>query len=66
MVFDAENCLLGMWSQLTRKRDPLANSGTVIQLVDIVQKTACLQMMYDGKLQLHQESLMMMPIDPRG
>lgn len=49
-------------NQLER-RDPLAISGTAIQLVEIVQKIDCLQMMYDGKL--HQESPMMMPVDPK-
>ncbi|XP_015735124.2 LOW QUALITY PROTEIN: uncharacterized protein LOC107322042 [Coturnix japonica] len=44
--------------------DPLAINGTVDQLVESVQKAACLQMMYDRKLQPHHESPMMMPVDP--
>ncbi|XP_065592066.1 uncharacterized protein LOC136048350 [Cyrtonyx montezumae] len=44
--------------------DPLAITGTVDQLVENVQKAACLQMMYDRKLQLHHESPMMLPVDP--
>ena len=43
---------------------PLAITGTVDQLVESVQKAACLQMMYDRKLQPHHESPMMMPVDP--
>ncbi|XP_075595306.1 LOW QUALITY PROTEIN: uncharacterized protein LOC142599320 [Balearica regulorum gibbericeps] len=44
--------------------DPLAIMGTVDQLVESVQKAACLQMMYDRKLEPRQESPMMMPVDP--
>ncbi|XP_052546075.1 uncharacterized protein LOC128084228 [Tympanuchus pallidicinctus] len=44
--------------------DPLAITGTVDQLVESVRKAACLQMMYDRKLQPHHESPMMMPVDP--
>ncbi|XP_075597417.1 uncharacterized protein LOC142599608 [Balearica regulorum gibbericeps] len=44
--------------------DPLAITGTVDQLVENVQKAACLQMMYDRKLEPRQESPMMMPVDP--
>ncbi|XP_072184206.1 uncharacterized protein [Excalfactoria chinensis] len=44
--------------------DPLAITGTADQLVESVQKAACLQMMYDRKLQPHHESPMMMPVDP--
>ncbi|XP_075000612.1 uncharacterized protein LOC142079764 [Calonectris borealis] len=44
--------------------DPLAITGTVDQLVESVHKAACLQMMYDRKLEPRQESLMMMPVDP--
>ncbi|XP_072216512.1 uncharacterized protein [Excalfactoria chinensis] len=44
--------------------DPLAITGTANQLVESVQKAACLQMMYDRKLQPHHESPMMMPVDP--
>ncbi|XP_072216209.1 uncharacterized protein [Excalfactoria chinensis] len=44
--------------------DPLAINGTVDQLVESVQKAACLQMMYDRKLQPRHESPMMMPVDP--
>ena len=44
--------------------DPLAITGTVDQLVENVQKAACLQMMYDKKLQPHHESPMMMTVDP--
>ncbi|XP_052529540.1 uncharacterized protein LOC128076184 [Tympanuchus pallidicinctus] len=44
--------------------DPLAITGTTDQLVESVQKAACLQLMYDRKLQPHHESPMMMPVDP--
>ncbi|XP_029876242.1 uncharacterized protein LOC115343847 [Aquila chrysaetos chrysaetos] len=44
--------------------DPLAITGTVDQLVESVQKAACLQMMYDRKLEPRQESPMMMLVDP--
>ncbi|XP_072216495.1 uncharacterized protein [Excalfactoria chinensis] len=44
--------------------DPLAITGTADQLVESVQKAACLQMMYDRRLQPHHESPMMMPVDP--
>ncbi|XP_074880385.1 uncharacterized protein LOC142029430 [Buteo buteo] len=44
--------------------DPLMITGTVAQLVESVQKAACLQMMYDRKLDPGQESLMMMLVDP--
>ncbi|KFP93488.1 hypothetical protein N329_12445, partial [Haliaeetus albicilla] len=44
--------------------DPLTITGTVDQLVESVQKAACLQMMYDRELKPHQCSLMMMPVDP--
>ncbi|XP_031464638.1 uncharacterized protein LOC116238867 [Phasianus colchicus] len=50
---------------VTHKRgDPLAIIGTVDQLEESVQKAACLQMMYDRKLQPNHESPMMMPVDP--
>ncbi|XP_074996699.1 LOW QUALITY PROTEIN: uncharacterized protein LOC142078063 [Calonectris borealis] len=44
--------------------DPLAITGTVDQLVESVHKAACLQMMYDRKLEPRQESPVMMPVDP--
>ncbi|XP_040977259.1 uncharacterized protein LOC121232857 [Aquila chrysaetos chrysaetos] len=44
--------------------DPLAITGTVDQLVESVQKAACLQMMCDRKLEPRQESPMMMLVDP--
>ncbi|XP_042644246.1 uncharacterized protein LOC122152922 [Tyto alba] len=44
--------------------DPLAIRGTVDQLVESVQKAACLQMMYDRELKPSQGSPMMMPVDP--
>uniref|UniRef100_A0A663EGK8 Uncharacterized protein n=1 Tax=Aquila chrysaetos chrysaetos TaxID=223781 RepID=A0A663EGK8_AQUCH len=44
--------------------DPLAITGTVDQLVESVQKAACLQMMYNRELKPHQGSPMMMPVDP--
>uniref|UniRef100_A0A8B9M0A1 Uncharacterized protein n=1 Tax=Accipiter nisus TaxID=211598 RepID=A0A8B9M0A1_9AVES len=44
--------------------DPLAITGTVDQLVESVQKAACLQMMYDWELKPHQGFPMMMPVDP--
>ncbi|XP_069631326.1 LOW QUALITY PROTEIN: uncharacterized protein [Haliaeetus albicilla] len=45
--------------------DPLAITGTVDQLVESVQKAACLQMMYDRELKPHQGSPMMMPVNPK-
>uniref|UniRef100_A0A8C0IHA1 Uncharacterized protein n=1 Tax=Bubo bubo TaxID=30461 RepID=A0A8C0IHA1_BUBBB len=45
--------------------DPLATTGTVDQLVESVQKAACLQMMYDRELKHNQGSPMMMPVDPK-
>ncbi|KFV50644.1 hypothetical protein N341_10104, partial [Tyto alba] len=47
-----------------KRGDPLAITGTVDQLVESVQKAACLQMMYDRELKPNQGSLMMMPVDP--
>uniref|UniRef100_A0A8D0FNC9 Uncharacterized protein n=1 Tax=Strix occidentalis caurina TaxID=311401 RepID=A0A8D0FNC9_STROC len=44
--------------------DPLAITGMVDQLVESVQKAACLQMMYDRELKPNQGSPMMMPVDP--
>ncbi|XP_068271174.1 uncharacterized protein [Nyctibius grandis] len=44
--------------------DPLALTGSVDQLVENVQKAACLQMMYDQELKFRQESPMMIPVDP--
>ncbi|XP_074788809.1 uncharacterized protein LOC141973790 [Athene noctua] len=44
--------------------DPLAITGTVDQLLESVQKAACLQMMYDWELMPNQGSPMMMPVDP--
>ncbi|GAB0189146.1 hypothetical protein GRJ2_001379900 [Grus japonensis] len=40
--------------------DPLAIAGSVDQLVESVQKAACLQMMYDREL----SSPMLLPVDP--
>ena len=42
---------------------PLAVTGTVDQFVESFQKAACLQMMYDRKLQPHHESPMMIPVE---
>ncbi|XP_069646816.1 uncharacterized protein [Haliaeetus albicilla] len=44
--------------------DPLAITSTVDQLVESVQKAACIQMMYDRELKPHQGSPMMLPVDP--
>ncbi|XP_068265467.1 uncharacterized protein [Nyctibius grandis] len=44
--------------------DPLALTGSVDQLVENVQKAACLQMMHDGELKFRQESPVMVPVDP--
>ncbi|XP_071657677.1 uncharacterized protein [Patagioenas fasciata] len=44
--------------------DPLSFVGTVDQLVENVQKAACLQMMYDWELKFKQESSMMIPVNP--
>lgn len=46
------------------KGDPIAITGTVDQLVESVQKAACLQMMYDRGLKPNQGSQMMIPVDP--
>ena len=47
---------MGKWS--------LAITETADHLVENVQKAACLQMIYDRKLQPHDESPVMMPVDP--
>ncbi|XP_027528790.1 uncharacterized protein LOC113962193, partial [Neopelma chrysocephalum] len=44
--------------------DPLAIVGNVNQIVESVQKAACLQMMYDRELTPRRESPMMLPVDP--
>ncbi|XP_074667535.1 LOW QUALITY PROTEIN: uncharacterized protein LOC141917848 [Strix aluco] len=44
--------------------DPLAITGAVDQLEESVQKTACLQMMYDQELKPNQGSPMMTLVDP--
>ncbi|XP_074719620.1 uncharacterized protein LOC141941203 [Strix uralensis] len=44
--------------------DPLAITGTVDQLVESVQKAACLQMMCDRELKPNQGSPVMLPVDP--
>ncbi|XP_049671620.1 uncharacterized protein LOC126045078 [Accipiter gentilis] len=44
--------------------DPLAITGTVDQLVESVQKAACIQMMYDRELKPHQGSPMTLPVVP--
>ncbi|KFW78775.1 hypothetical protein N305_04934, partial [Manacus vitellinus] len=44
--------------------DPLATVGNVNQIVESVQKAACLQMMYDRELTPRRESPMMLPVDP--
>ncbi|XP_074935141.1 uncharacterized protein LOC142050403 [Phalacrocorax aristotelis] len=44
--------------------EPLVITGTVDQLVENVQKAACLQMMYDRELKPNQSSPMMTPVDP--
>ncbi|PKU31316.1 hypothetical protein llap_18381 [Limosa lapponica baueri] len=44
--------------------DPLAITVLVHQLVENVQKVACLQMMYICDLRSRQESPLMMPVDP--
>ncbi|XP_069630645.1 LOW QUALITY PROTEIN: uncharacterized protein [Haliaeetus albicilla] len=44
--------------------DLLAITGTVDQLVESVQKAACIQMMYDQELKPHEGSPMMLPVDP--
>ncbi|XP_069626013.1 uncharacterized protein [Haliaeetus albicilla] len=44
--------------------DPLAITSTVDQLVESVQKAACIQTMYDRELKPHQGSPMLLPVDP--
>ncbi|XP_071585765.1 LOW QUALITY PROTEIN: uncharacterized protein [Heliangelus exortis] len=44
--------------------DPLAIKGGVDQLVESVQKAACLQMMNDRKLDMRYSSPMLLPVDP--
>lgn len=44
--------------------DPLAIVGTVDQIIESVQKAACLQMIYERELEPRHESPMMMPVDP--
>ncbi|KFR16513.1 hypothetical protein N306_03650, partial [Opisthocomus hoazin] len=44
--------------------DPLAITGTTDQLLENVQKAACLQMMYDRELKPNLSSPMLLPADP--
>ncbi|XP_054677814.1 uncharacterized protein LOC129204954 [Grus americana] len=44
--------------------DPLAITASVDQLVESVQKAACLQMMYDRELKPNLSSPMLLPVDP--
>ncbi|XP_071436803.1 uncharacterized protein [Pithys albifrons albifrons] len=44
--------------------DPLAIVGNVNQIVESVQKAACLQMMHDRELTPRRESPMMLPVNP--
>ena len=44
--------------------DPLAITGSVDQLLESVQKAACLQMMYDRELKPNLSSPMLLPVDP--
>jgi len=45
--------------------DPLAITGTTDQLLESVQKAACLQMMYDRELKPNLSSPMLLPADPK-
>ncbi|XP_051499549.1 uncharacterized protein LOC127396039 [Apus apus] len=44
--------------------DPLAIVGTMEQILESVQKAACLQMMHNGQLNPYQESPMLLTVDP--
>ncbi|GAB0205260.1 hypothetical protein GRJ2_002991600 [Grus japonensis] len=44
--------------------DPLAITSSVDQLLESVQKVACLQMMYDWELKPNLSSPMLLPVDP--
>ncbi|PKU32796.1 endogenous retrovirus group 3 member 1 env polyprotein [Limosa lapponica baueri] len=44
--------------------DPFAITGSVDQLMESVQKAACLQMLHNCELRPQQESPMMLPVDP--
>ncbi|KFO04730.1 hypothetical protein N312_01931, partial [Balearica regulorum gibbericeps] len=44
--------------------DPLAITGSADQLLESVQKAACLQMMYDRELKPNLSSPMLLPVDP--
>jgi len=46
------------------RRDPLAITGMTDQLLENVQKAACLQMMYDQELKPNLSSPMLLPADP--
>ncbi|KFZ65021.1 hypothetical protein N338_01881, partial [Podiceps cristatus] len=46
------------------RRDPLAITGSVDQLLESVQKVACLQMMYDQELKPNLSSPTLLPEDP--
>lgn len=45
--------------------DPFSITGTVHQLVENVEKVACLQMIYDQEVRLKQDSPVMIPVDPK-
>ncbi|XP_075302410.1 LOW QUALITY PROTEIN: uncharacterized protein LOC142365467 [Opisthocomus hoazin] len=49
---------------LLERGDPLAVTGTTDQLLESVQKAACLQMMYDRELKPNLSSPMLLPADP--
>ena len=67
VVINTEGSVLG-WGDWTlwRGKAPLTITGTMDQLVESVQKAACLQMMYDRRLESRQGSPMMVPVDPEG
>ncbi|XP_064361548.1 uncharacterized protein LOC112984442 [Dromaius novaehollandiae] len=46
------------------RRDPLAITGSVNQLLESIQKAACLQMMYDRELKPNLSSPVLLPVDP--
>jgi len=49
---------------LLERGDPLAITGTTDQLLESLQKAACLQMMYDRELKPYLSSPMLLLIDP--
>jgi len=64
VVADSEGCVLGGGLNPLERGDPLAITGTTDQLLESVQKVACLQMMYDRELKPNLSSPMLLPAEP--